>query len=43
MEENEDTTLIKCRECFEWKEVENGTWALDRGMCETCYCAYQGG
>lgn len=40
---NEDYVTITCSECGEEKEVENGTWALDKGMCERCYCEYQGG
>lgn len=40
---NEDYELIRCSECFEFKYVEKGTWALDKGMCHTCYCEYQGG
>ena len=43
MEENEDTTLIECSECEKEVFVENGTWALDKGMCEPCYAWYQGG
>lgn len=39
----EDYELIECSECGEDKYVEKGTWALDKGMCEKCYCAYQGG
>lgn len=39
----EDVVLIKCSECLKQKYVEKGTWALDKGMCETCYCEYQGG
>ena len=42
-EENEDTTLIECSECKKEVFVENGTWALDKGMCELCYASYQGG
>jgi hypothetical protein len=38
-----DEIEIECNKCDEEKLVENGTWALDAGMCETCYCAYQGG
>lgn len=38
-----DYIEIECNQCDEEKFVENGTWALDAGMCETCYCAYQGG
>ncbi|WP_026593024.1 hypothetical protein [Bacillus sp. UNC437CL72CviS29] len=33
---------IECRICDEEKWVESGTWALDKGMCETCYCEYEG-
>ena len=38
-----DEIEIECEQCNEEKFVENGTWALDNNMCETCYCAYQGG
>lgn len=33
---------IQCSECREFKKVEKGTWALDKGMCEPCYCIYNG-
>lgn len=39
----EDYELIECCECGEEKWVEKGTWALEEGMCEPCYCEYQGG
>ena len=42
-EEDIDELEIDCSECGEERWVETGTWALDKGMCETCYCAYQGG
>jgi formylmethanofuran dehydrogenase subunit E len=41
--EREGYELINCVECGEDKYVEEGTWALDKGMCEPCYCAYEGG
>ena len=40
--DDEDYELIECTECGEEKLVEKGTWALDKGMCEQCYCKYQG-
>jgi hypothetical protein len=33
-----DYEEVECSECRELKDVEVGTWALDKGMCETCYC-----
>lgn len=39
----DDYEVIECSECNEEKAVEKGTWALDKGMCEQCYCEYQGG
>jgi len=39
----DDFEIIECSECGEEKAVELGTWALDKGMCEPCYCIYQGG
>lgn len=39
----EDHELIECSVCEEEKWVEKGTWALDRGMCSQCNCAYEGG
>jgi hypothetical protein len=39
----EKEELIECSECGEEKYVEKGTWALEKGMCEKCYCIYQGG
>jgi NMD protein affecting ribosome stability and mRNA decay len=38
-----DYEIIECSECGEEKQVEKGTWALEKGMCEQCYCIYQGG
>jgi hypothetical protein len=38
-----DYEIIECSECNQEKSVEKGTWALDKGMCEQCYCEYQGG
>lgn len=35
--------MVDCVECDKEKAVEKGTWALDKEMCEQCYCAYQGG
>lgn len=43
IEEKEDCELIECVICNEERLVGKGTWALDKGMCETCYCDYQGG
>ena len=40
---SEDYEVIDCSECGKTKSVEKGTWALDKGMCEKCYCQYQGG
>jgi formylmethanofuran dehydrogenase subunit E len=40
---DEEYELIECSECGEEKKVEKGTWALDKGICEPCYCIYQGG
>jgi hypothetical protein len=40
---DDDYKIIFCSECEEIKEVEIGTWALEHGMCERCYCIYQGG
>lgn len=34
---------IECKVCDKDKWVENGIWALHYGMCERCYCKYQGG
>lgn len=42
-ENEDDYEWIDCSECDEHKAVEKGTWALDKGMCEHCYCIYQGG
>jgi len=42
-DEHEGYELINCSECGKDKWVEEGTWALDKGMCEPCYCAYKGG
>lgn len=42
-DDDEDYVVIECIECLEDKEVEKGTWALDKGMCEKCYCKYQDG
>ncbi|MGH1326185.1 hypothetical protein [Bacillus pretiosus] len=42
-EEDLEEVEIECSECWEDKWVEAGTWALDKGICATCYCAYQGG
>ncbi|EJV61786.1 hypothetical protein IEO_03081 [Bacillus wiedmannii] len=42
-EEDIDELEIDCSECGEERWVETGTWALDKEICETCYCAYQGG
>ncbi len=42
-ESREGYELINCTECGKDKWVEEGTWALDKGMCEPCYCAYEGG
>lgn len=39
----EEYEIIRCIECDKVKKVEKGTWALDKGMCEKCYCIYQGG
>lgn len=39
----EEYVEITCEICGEEKEVEEGTWALEYGMCEPCYCEYQGG
>lgn len=41
-EDDDIYETIVCRMCFEDKSVEKGTWALDEGMCETCYAKYQG-
>lgn len=43
VEMDEDYEVIECSECWEEKAVEKGTWALSEGMCEQCYCEYQGG
>lgn len=43
VEKDDDYAVIECRECGEEKAVEKGTWALDKGMCEPCYCSCQGG
>ncbi|MFJ8247379.1 hypothetical protein [Peribacillus asahii] len=40
--EDDKYEVIECSECDEEKPVEKGTWALSNGMCEQCYCAYQG-
>lgn len=40
---DDEHEIIECSECGELKPVEKGTWALDKGMCEPCYCLYQGG
>jgi formylmethanofuran dehydrogenase subunit E len=40
---DEDHELIECSECGEEKAVEKGTYALEKGMCEQCYCFWQGG
>lgn len=34
---------IICKECCEFKSVEEGTWAIDNDMCEQCWCEYNGG
>ena len=39
----DDYEIIECSECREYKPVEKGTWALDKGMCSRCYRIYQGG
>lgn len=41
--DEDDYEVIECSECNKEKSVEKGTWALDKGMCEQCYCEYQGG
>jgi hypothetical protein len=41
--DSSDYETIECLLCEEEKEVEKGTWALAKGMCEPCYCLYQGG
>jgi len=38
-----DEIEIECNNCDEEVFVENGTWALEAGLCEKCYCEYQGG
>lgn len=38
-----ETVEIECRVCGEIKDVEVGTWALDKGVCEQCYALYQDG
>lgn len=38
-----EEALIECSECDEEVWVKGGTWALAEGMCEQCYCIYQGG
>lgn len=43
VDDDDDYVVIECSVCLEDKAVENGTWALENGMCEKCYCAYQGG
>lgn len=40
---HEDYEPIDCRECGEYKPVEKGTWAIENGMCERCWCEYNGG
>lgn len=40
---DDDHELIDCSVCGEEKLVEKDTWASEEGMCEQCYCAYQGG
>lgn len=40
---DEDYETITCVVCDEEKDVEKGTWALDKGMCESCYRKFQGG
>lgn len=42
-EEELESVEIECKICDEDKFVEAGTWALHHGMCERCYCKYQGG
>lgn len=42
-EEEIDELEIDCYECGEESWVESGTWALDRGLCYSCNCAYEGG
>ncbi len=37
-----DSVRIICNVCEEEKDVEGGTWALSKGMCERCYCKYEG-
>ena len=39
----DDYEIIECSMCFRQKSVEKGTWALENGMCASCYRAYQGG
>lgn len=38
-----ESVTIECSACYMENDVEGGTWALEKGMCETCYCEYQGG
>lgn len=40
---NDNTELLECVRCGLEKEVEKGTWAHDKEMCDPCYMAYQGG
>lgn len=39
----DELELIYCEMCMEDKEVDIHTWAYAHGMCEKCYCIYQGG
>lgn len=41
--ENDGYRKIECKECGEYKSVEEGTWAIENGMCEQCWCEYNGG
>ncbi|MCP1354636.1 hypothetical protein [Aneurinibacillus migulanus] len=40
---DDDYETIICEMCDEEKEVEKGTWALEKGYCLSCYAKYQGG
>lgn len=41
--DDDDYEQIICKECLIITNVEKGTYALEKNMCEQCYCKYQGG
>lgn len=40
---NDSDRIFECKECGNWVEEENGTYAEANNMCTHCWRMYQGG